>query len=136
MLRAMGRNVPALLRKALAGHGRLVFAALDLMIPPTVILVPQFILFTQFGWVNTYLPLTVPHFFGNAFFIFLFRQYFRGLSGELFESAEIDGCNPWQAYASIALPLWGLVFGAALLSWALAESWSRIVWRNRGGGTA
>jgi multiple sugar transport system permease protein len=92
----------------LPGRGKETLFALmiaTVMIPPTVTLVPQFILFSKFGWVNTYLPLTVPHFFGNAFYIFLFRQYFRGLSADLFESAEIDGCNPWQAYTRIALPL-------------------------------
>ena len=76
-----------------------------IMVPPTVTMIPLFILFSNLGWVNTYLPLIVPHFFANAFYVFLFRQFYRSLSPHLFESAEIDGCNPLQAFWWIALPL-------------------------------
>ena len=75
------------------------------MVPASVTLIPLFVLFSKLGWVNTYLPLVVPHFFANAFYVFLFRQFFRSLPAELFESAELDGCNPWMAYWRIALPL-------------------------------
>lgn len=75
------------------------------MIPASVTLVPLFVLFSRLGWVNTYLPLIVPHFFANAFYVFLFRQFFRSLPIELFESADLDGCNPFVAYWRIALPL-------------------------------
>jgi ABC-type glycerol-3-phosphate transport system permease component len=76
-----------------------------IMIPVTVTLVPLFLLFSRLGWVNSYLPLVVPHFFANAFYVFLFRQFFRSLPSELFESAELDGCNPFMAYCRVALPL-------------------------------
>ena len=76
-----------------------------IMIPASVTLIPLFVLFSRLGWVNTYLPLIVPHFFANAFYVFLFRQFFRSLPVELFESAELDGCNPLMAYWRIALPL-------------------------------
>ncbi len=76
-----------------------------IMIPTAVTLIPLFMLFSRLGWVNTYLPLIVPHFFANAFYVFLFRQFFRGLPAELFESAELDGCNPFMTYYRIALPL-------------------------------
>ena len=75
------------------------------MVPASVTLIPLFVLFSKLGWINTYLPLVVPHFFANAFYVFLFRQLFRALPAELFESAELDGCNPWMAYWRIALPL-------------------------------
>jgi multiple sugar transport system permease protein len=75
------------------------------MVPASVTLIPVFVLFSKLGWVNTYLPLIVPHFFANAFYVFLFRQFFRSLPWELFESAELDGCNPLMAYWKIALPL-------------------------------
>lgn len=75
------------------------------MIPVSVTLIPLFVLFSKLGWVNTYLPLIVPHFFANAFYVFLFRQFFRTLPPELFESAELDGCNPFMAYWRIAIPL-------------------------------
>jgi multiple sugar transport system permease protein len=92
----------------LPGRGKgLLFAALigTILVPPTVTWIPLFVLFSRLGWVNTYLPLVVPAFFANAFYAFLFRQYFRSLPDELFQSAEIDGCNPWTAYWRIALPL-------------------------------
>lgn len=76
-----------------------------IMVPASVTLIPVFVLFSKLGWVNTYLPLIVPHFFANAFYVFLFRQFFRSLPWELFESAELDGCNPLMAYWKIALPL-------------------------------
>jgi ABC-type glycerol-3-phosphate transport system permease component len=92
----------------LSGRGKnLLFGLLlmSIMIPTSVTLIPQFILFSKLGWVNTYLPLVVPHFFANAFYVFLFRQFFRTLPLEFFESAEIDGCNPLMSYFYIALPL-------------------------------
>jgi multiple sugar transport system permease protein len=92
----------------LDGRGKqLLFLLLlsTIMVPATVTLVPLFLLFSRLGWVNTFLPLIVPHFFANAFYVFLFRQFYRSLPNALFESAEIDGCNPFQAYLRIALPL-------------------------------
>ena len=76
-----------------------------IMVPSTATLIPMFIGFSQLGWIDTYLPLILPHFFANAFYVFLFRQFYRTISGELFESAELDGCNPFSAYWRIALPL-------------------------------
>lgn len=93
---------------ALNGRGkRFLFILLlsTIMVPPTVTLVPLFLLYSKLGWVNTYLPLIVPQFFANAFYVFLFRQFYRSLPTSLFESAELDGCNPFQAYLRIALPL-------------------------------
>jgi len=76
-----------------------------LMLPPAATLIPQFVLFSGLGWVNSYWPLILPAFFTNAFYVFLFRQFFLGLPRELFESAEIDGCNPLLAFGWLALPL-------------------------------
>ena len=92
----------------LPGRGKsTLFAVLlgTMLVPPTVTWIPLFVLFSRLGWVNTYLPLIVPHFFANAFYVFLFRQFYRSLPEELFQSAEIDGCNPLTAYFWIALPL-------------------------------
>jgi multiple sugar transport system permease protein len=94
-----------------------------IIIPPTVALVPQFILFSRLGWVGTYLPLIVPSLFGNAFFIFLFRQWFRNLPPHLFESAELDGATPFQAFRHIALPLAGPAI-AAVAVFAFVGSWN------------
>ncbi len=76
-----------------------------LMIPGWVRLVPLFIIFKEIGWLNTFLPLVVPHFFGNAFFIFLLRQFFMSLPTELSDAARIDGANELQTMFRIILPL-------------------------------
>jgi multiple sugar transport system permease protein len=76
-----------------------------LMIPGWVRLVPLFIIFKQIGWLNTFLPLVVPHFFGNAFYIFLLRQFFLGLPSELSDAARIDGARELQIMFRIILPL-------------------------------
>ena len=70
-----------------------------LMVPYFVLMVPQFIVFSQLGWVDTILPLTFPYFFGGgAFNIFLFRQFFRSLPEELADAGRIDGCNEFGIY--------------------------------------
>ena len=77
-----------------------------LMVPYIVLLVPQFIIFTKMGWIDTYLPLTVPFFFGGgAFNIFLFRQFFRSLPEELADAGRIDGNSEFGVYWRIMLPL-------------------------------
>jgi multiple sugar transport system permease protein len=94
-----------------------------IMIPPSATIVPQFILFSRLGWVGTYLPLLVPHLFGSAFYIFLFRQWFRNLPAHVFESAELDGATPLQAFIHIALPLARPAI-AAVAVFAFVGSWN------------
>lgn len=76
-----------------------------LMIPYHVTLVPRFIMFAKLGWVNTYLPLTVPAFTGSAFLIFLVRQYMMSIPYDLDEAAYIDGANRFDVFWRIILPL-------------------------------
>jgi multiple sugar transport system permease protein len=77
-----------------------------ILLPNIVTLVPQFIIFTRLGWVNSILPLTVPLFFGGgAFNIFLLRQFFRTIPEELTDAARIDGCSEFGIYWRIMLPL-------------------------------
>jgi len=76
-----------------------------MMIPFQVKLVPLFIIFKHLGWINTYLPLVVPSFFADAFFIFMLRQFFRSIPMELSEAARIDGANEIQTLVKIILPL-------------------------------
>lgn len=79
---------------------------MTLMLPYQVTLIPQYVLFRQLGWVNTFLPLVVPKFLAaDGFFIFLMVQFFRGLPRELDEAAQMDGCSPWRIYWKIILPL-------------------------------
>jgi multiple sugar transport system permease protein len=88
--------------------GRDLFFLLTLsamMLPFQVRIIPLFLIFKQLGWINTHLPLIVPHFFGGAFEIFLLRQYFRSLPGDLDDSAKIDGASYFRIYWNILLPL-------------------------------
>lgn len=76
-----------------------------LMLPPHVTLIPQFILFRQLGWIDTFLPLIVPEFFGGPFLIFLVRQFFLTIPRDLDNAARIDGCSSFGVYWRIILPL-------------------------------
>lgn len=77
-----------------------------MMLPGQVLLIPHFLQFKWLGWVNTYKPLIVPSWLGGgAFFVFLFRQFFRGVPKELEEAALLDGATYWQIYTRIMLPL-------------------------------
>lgn len=79
---------------------------LTIMIPYHVVIVPQYILFQQFDWVNTFLPLIVPKMLAtDAFFVFLMVQFIRGLPTELDEAARIDGCGNFNIFFRILLPL-------------------------------
>jgi len=64
-----------------------------MMLPPQVTMIPLFLLFRSLGWVDTILPLVVPAFFGNAFFVFMFRQFFAQVPEALVEAARLDGCG-------------------------------------------
>ena len=88
------------------GRNLLFFILLStLMLPPQVTLVPMYIIYARFGWINTYLPLIAPHFFGDAFYIFMLRQFFLTIPKELDEAAAIDGCSTFRIYWNIILPL-------------------------------
>jgi ABC-type glycerol-3-phosphate transport system permease component len=77
-----------------------------MMIPFQVTMIPTFLLFASLGWINTYLPLIVPAFFGGgAFFIFLLRQFFMTIPRDLDEAAIIDGCGSFGIFWRIMLPL-------------------------------
>lgn len=77
-----------------------------MMLPFHVTLIPRYIMFYQLGWVDSFLPLTVPSFFAtNGFFIFLMVQFMRGIPIELDHAARVDGCGPIQLYLRIILPL-------------------------------
>lgn len=89
--------------------GRRIYFALmlgTLMLPYHVLLIPQYVMFYEFGWVNTILPLVVPKFLAtDAFYVFLMVQFIRGLPKELTESAKMDGCGHLRIFTRIILPL-------------------------------
>jgi len=77
-----------------------------IMLPIHVVIVPQYILFSQIGWVNTFAPLIVPKFLAtDAFFIFLMVQFIRGIPRELDEAARIDGAGHPRIFLQVILPL-------------------------------
>ncbi|WP_407938732.1 carbohydrate ABC transporter permease [Occultella glacieicola] len=87
---------------------RLWFAIMlmSIMLPIHVVIVPQYVLFSELDWINTFLPLIVPKFLAtDAFFIFLMVQFFRGIPKELDEAARLDGCGHIRIYARIMMPL-------------------------------
>ena len=108
-LQAPGRNV--------------IFTVLmaTLMLPTTVTLVPTYIVFNHLGWLNTFKPLILPAFFGSAFFIFLFRQFFLGIPKELEEAARIDGAGYLRIWWTIFLPLsWPVVATVTVFTFVAA----------------
>lgn len=86
---------------------KILFALLlaTMMLPGFVTLIPTYILFAKLGWLNTYLPLMVPPFFGSAFNIFLLRQFYITIPNELSEAAQIDGASHIYIWRKIMLPI-------------------------------
>ncbi len=76
-----------------------------IMLPRQVTLIPTYAFFARIGWTGTWLPLIVPHFFANAYNVFLLRQYFLTIPRELDEAAMIDGASPLRVLLSVILPL-------------------------------
>ncbi|NPV08406.1 MAG: carbohydrate ABC transporter permease [Anaerolineae bacterium] len=76
-----------------------------LMLPKPVVMIPKFILFNELGWVNTFLPLTVPAWFGEAYAIFLMRQFFMSVPVDLEEAAHVDGASTLQTIRYVIVPL-------------------------------
>lgn len=72
--------------------------------PFPVIIVALFDIFSKLGWVNTFLPLVVPVFFGNAFWIFLMRQFMMQIPMDLSDAARMDGANEFQIFSQIVMP--------------------------------
>jgi multiple sugar transport system permease protein len=92
-----------------------------MMLPFIVTLIPQYMIFQQLGWLNSYLPLIVPAFFGGGpFNIFLLRQFMMGIPPEIDEAAFMDGCNHWQIYSRIVLPMVRPALGVSAWMTALA----------------
>ncbi len=108
----------------------LVFTLLvgSLMIPNAVVLVPQYVLVQQLGWLSTYQGLIVPEAAMTfAFGVFLLRQFFVTMPGDLEEAARIDGANTWQIFSRIVLPLSQPVL-AALAIFAFRSAWNDFLW--------
>jgi len=78
---------------------------MTMMIPAQVTMVPLFVTYKHLHWLNSYKPLVLPNAFGDAYFIFLLRQFFMGIPQELCDAAKIDGCSEFGILWRIILPL-------------------------------
>ena len=107
------------------GRNTLFFIVLlTLMIPVEVTLIPRYILFSKLGWVGSFAPLLVPGFFAeNAFFVFLFRQFFMTMGQDLIDAARIDGCSFVGLFRRIIVPNAKPVF-AVVAIYIIQNNWN------------
>ena len=117
MIVTIATLVGGLLTASLAAYGfaRMRFPGRDflfmlclsgMMLPFMVTMIPQFVLFRELGWINTLWPLIVPSFFGGTpFYIFLLRQFFKGLPTDLEDAAKLDGASFFRIWWTIAMPM-------------------------------
>jgi ABC-type glycerol-3-phosphate transport system permease component len=88
------------------GRDKIFSICLAVMILPSIVtFIPTFVMFSQLGWVNTFLPFVVPSLFGSAYYVFLLRQFMMTLPEGLEEAAKIDGASTFQTFIQIILPL-------------------------------
>ncbi|NLL48148.1 MAG: carbohydrate ABC transporter permease [Firmicutes bacterium] len=96
----------ALSRPRFPGREAIFYVLLaTMMVPGQVTIIPRFLIMRGLGWLDTHLPLYVPHFFGGAFGTFMLRQFFLSLPRELDDAAAIDGCGRLRTFLTIYLPL-------------------------------
>jgi multiple sugar transport system permease protein len=92
-----------------------------IILPQQVTIVPTYALFSRLGWVGTWLPLLVPHFFGNAYNVFLLRQFFMSIPRDLDEAAMIDGASPLRTLLSVIVPqAWPAIIAVGLFHFFFA----------------
>lgn len=109
-LRAKGKNITFMVVLA------------TMMIPAQITMIPQFILFKELGWINTFLPLIIPNFFGNAYNVFLIRQFVTRLPVEMDEAAMVDGLGYFGIFRRIVLPMMTPVL-IAIAIFTLTYTW-------------
>ncbi len=103
------------------GKAKLFLAELaTMMIPFSVIMIPQFIIYARIGWVNTWLPLIIPGMLGNVGMIFFLRQYMSGIPTSVIESARIDGAGYFRIFLQIMLPNAKPAIAAQGILWFMA----------------
>ena len=98
----------------------------SIFLPFPVLIVALFDIFAKLHWIDTFLPIIVPAFFGNPFFIFLMRQFFLGLPNEISEQARIDGANEFQVFLHIIMPL-AKPAVAVVIIFAAVQAWGEFL---------
>lgn len=77
-----------------------------MMLPEQIMMIPQYLWFNKLGWINSYKPLIIPHFFAvSGFFVYIIMNFIGGIPKDLDEAAKIDGCSYYGIYARIMVPL-------------------------------
>lgn len=97
-----------------------------MIIPPQVTLVPQYVLISRLGWIDSYAALIIPSVF-SAFLTFLFRQFFLSIPRDLEDSARIDGAGYTRIFLTVILPLSGPIIATGGLL-AFMSSWTSFLW--------
>lgn len=109
------------------GRDQLFFVMLmTMMLPGAVTMLPQFLIFSNLGWMDSLLPIWVPTFFAGAFNVFLLRQFFGTIPMELEEAARIDGCGYWRTFWQIMLPLVKPAL-AVIAIWTFMGAWNNFM---------
>ncbi|WP_082110277.1 carbohydrate ABC transporter permease [Demequina phytophila] len=91
-----------------------------MMVPFPTLMIPQFVMFSKIGWVDTLLPLIVPVILGNVIMIFFLRQYLQNVPDSLVEAAQIDGASYWKIFWTMILPLIRPAIAAQFILWFMA----------------
>ena len=98
-----------------------------MMMPWVVSMIPLFIMFDSLGWVPSMLPVIIPRLLGhNPFYIFLLRQFFRGIPRELFDAARIDGCSEIGTWRRIVVPISRPVL-AVVVVFSFQQAWNEFM---------
>lgn len=137
MFVAIATTIGQVIISALAGyafarfefkHKEILFILIlvSMMIPPQVNIVPLFFIMKQFHWIDTYWALIVPGLFGG-FGVFMMRQWFKSMPEDMESSAKIDGCNTFQVFYKIALPL-ALPALMTLAIFTFITTWNSFMW--------
>ena len=88
-----------------------------IMIPFAVIMIPQYVMFTKFGWTDTLLPLIIPACFGNISMVFFLRQNLTSIPNDLMDAAKLDGCGYFRTFIQIFFPLMKGAVGTQITLW-------------------
>jgi len=102
-----------------------------IILPSQVTLIPAYIFYRSIGWGGTWWPLIIPHFFANAYNVFLLRQYFKGIPKDLDEAATMDGANPLRILLSVIIPQsWPAITAVAMFHffWSWNDFYAPLVY--------
>ncbi|MBO0608941.1 carbohydrate ABC transporter permease [Myceligenerans salitolerans] len=108
----------ALAKMRLPGRNAIFVGLLTgIMIPFPTLMIPQFVMFSRIGWVDTLLPLIVPAIFGNVIVIFFLKQYLENVPNSIIEAAKIDGASYWQIFWRLIFPIIRPAVSAQFILW-------------------